>query len=92
MPGKGLIAYAARMTFTLKITKIGKSAEVVLSQEVLDHLGAAIGDQLTVARTSRGLEFSKVSDEPVDDFEHQMAIAREVMAKNRNVLAALAKS
>ena len=35
---------------------------------------------------------SKVSDEPVDDFEHQMAIAREVMKRDRNVLAALAKS
>ena len=80
------------MTIILQITKIGKSAGVVLPQEVLDHLGAAVGDRLTVTRTSRGLELSKVSDEPVDDFEHQMAIAREVMAKDRNVLAALAKS
>lgn len=80
------------MNTALKITKIGNSAGVVLPQEFLDHLGAAVGDRLTVARTSRGIELSKVSDEPVDDFEHQMAIAREVMKRDRNVLAALAKS
>ena len=80
------------MNTELKITKIGKSAGVVLPQEFLDHLGAAVGDRLTLTRTSRGLELSKLVDEQADDFEHQMAIAREVMAKDRNVLAALAKS
>lgn len=80
------------MNTTLHITKIGKSAGVVLPQEFLDHLGAAVGDRLSVTRTSRGLELSKVSDDQSDDFEHQMAIAREVMKKDRNILAALAKS
>ncbi len=80
------------MSIELKITKIGKSAGVVLPQDVLDHLGAAVGDRLTVTRTSRGIELAKLSDELPDDFEQQMAIAREVMEKDRNVLAALAKS
>ena len=80
------------MNMTLKITKIGNSAGVVLPKKFLDHLGAAVGDRLTVTRTSRGLELSKVSDDQSDDFEHQMAIAREVMKKDRNILAALAKS
>ena len=80
------------MNTTLKISKIGSSAEVVLPRAILDHLGAAVGDRLTVTRTSRGLELSKLPDGQPDDFEHQMAIAREVMEKDRNVLAALAKS
>ena len=80
------------MSPSLKITKIGNSAGVVLSKEVLDHLGAAVGDRLTVTRTSRGLELSKLSDDQSDDFEHQMAIAREVMERDRIILAALAKS
>ena len=80
------------MNATLKIIKIGKSAGVVLPQGFLEHLGAAGGDHLTVSRTSRGIELSKVSDDQADDFENQMAIAREVMEKDRNILAALAKS
>ena len=84
--------YSLRMKTTLKISRIGNSAGVILSKEALDHLGAAIGDQLTVTRTSRGLELSKICDDQPDDFEHQMAIAREVMERDRNILAALAKS
>ena len=86
------MGYDGRMNATLKITKIGKSAGVVLPQEFLDHLGAEVGDRLTVTRTSRGIALSKLSDDPADDFEHQMAIARDVMERDRNVLAALAKS
>lgn len=80
------------MSIELKITKIGKSAGVVLPQDVLDHLGAAVGDRLTVTRTSRGIELSNLSDDLPDDFEQQMAVARDVMERDRNVLAALAKS
>ena len=80
------------MNAPLKITKIGTSAGVVLPKELRDHLGAAIGDQLTVTRTSRGLKLSKLAVDQSDDFEQQMAIAREVMKKDRNILAALAKS
>jgi putative addiction module antidote len=80
------------MTTTLTITKIGNSARVVLPKALLDHLGATVGDQLVVTRTSRGLELSKDSGDQSDDFEHQMAVAREVMERDRYVLAALAKS
>jgi len=79
------------MIAPLKITKIGNSAGVILPQEVLDHLGAVVGDELVATRMTRGVELSKVADDQSDDFDHQMAIAREVMERDRNVLAALAK-
>ena len=76
------------MSPSLKITKIGNSAGVVLPKELLDHLGAAVGETLSLVTTPRGIELAPA--EP--DFEAQMAVAREVMKKDRNILAALAKS
>lgn len=75
------------MNATLKITKIGNSAGVVLPKEALAHLGAQIGDTLTVLRTSRGLELTRAQPD-VDD---QMTVAREVMARRRMALMALAE-
>ena len=75
------------MNATLKITKIGNSAGVVLSKELLAHLGAQVGEALSVVTTPRGIELSAV--EP--DFEAQMAAAREVMARRRRALRELAK-
>lgn len=75
------------MNATLKITKIGNSAGVVLPKELLAHLGAQVGETLSVVTTQRGIELSSV--EP--DFEAQMAVAREVMARRRRALRELAK-
>ncbi len=74
------------MNATLKITKIGNSAGVILPKKFLEHLDAAVGDRLTVVRTSRGLELAKASA----DTEDQMAVAREVMARRHRALMALA--
>lgn len=75
------------MNASLKITKIGNSAGVILPKEVLAHLQAEAGDSLSVVLTPNGIELSAA--EP--DFEAQMAAAREVMAKRKRALRELAK-
>ena len=75
------------MNATLKITKIGNSAGVVLPKELLAHLGAQVGETLSVVTTPRGIELSAA--EP--DFEAQMAAAREVMTRRKRALRELAK-
>jgi putative addiction module antidote len=75
------------MNTTLKITKIGNSAGIILPKEVLAQLGAAVGGALSVVSTPRGIELS--AEEP--DFEAQMAAAREVMARRKRALKELAK-
>jgi len=81
------LCYNIRMNATLKITKIGNSAGIVLPKELLAHLKAEVGETLSVVTTPRGLELSAA--EP--DFEAQMAAAREVMARRKRALRELAK-
>lgn len=75
------------MNKPLKITRIGNSAGVILPKEVLARLGKAVGDTLTLIDTPDGVEL--VISDP--DFEHQMAAAREVMARRKQALRELAK-
>lgn len=75
------------MNTPLKITRIGNSAGVILPKDVLAHLGAEVGDSLSLVTTPRGIELS--AEEP--DFEAQMAAAREVMARRKRALRELAK-
>lgn len=75
------------MNTTLKITKIGNSAGVILPKELLTHLNAAVGETLSVVTTPNGIELTCA--EP--DFEAQMAAAREVMARRKRALRELAK-
>ena len=82
-----LFRYNTRMNATLKITKIGNSAGIILPKEVLAQLGAEVGETLSVVATPRGIELSV--EEP--DFEAQMAAAREVMARRKRALRELAK-
>lgn len=79
--------YNIRMTMELKIRKIGNSAGVVLPKDLLAHLGAAVGDTLSVSKTPHGIELS-VRD---PEFDAQMAAAREVMARRKHALRELAK-
>lgn len=83
----GISCYNSRMNATLKITKIGNSAGVVLPKELLAHLGAQVGETLSVVVTPRGIELSSTEA----DFEAQMAAAREVMARRKQALRELAK-
>lgn len=75
------------MNMTLKITKIGNSAGIILPKDVLAHLQSEVGGELTLTTTPRGIELSL----PEDDFDEQMRIAREIMRKRRRALAELAK-
>lgn len=79
--------YNVRMNTSLKITKIGNSAGIILPKELLAHLKAEVGEALSVVTTPRGIELSPA--EP--DFEAQMAAAREVMARRKQALRELAK-
>jgi len=79
--------YNIGMNATLKITRIGNSAGIVLPKEVLAHLNAQVGEALSVVTTPRGIELSAA--EP--DFEAQMAAARSVMARRKRALRELAK-
>lgn len=75
------------MNATLKVTKIGNSAGVVLPKELLAHLEVGIGETLSVTKTPRGIELSA----PEANFDQQMAAAREVMARRKRALRELAK-
>jgi putative addiction module antidote len=75
------------MNATLKITRIGNSAGVILPKDLLAHLDVAIGGTLSVSKTPRGVELSA----PDADFDAQMAAAREVMARRKRALRELAK-
>ena len=75
------------MNISLKVTKIGNSAGVILPKELLAHLDATVGDTLSVSKTPRGIELSA----PESDFDTQMAAAREVMMRRKRALRELAK-
>lgn len=79
--------YNSCMNRPLKITRVGNSAGIVLPKELLAHLDAAVGQELSVVVTPRGIELSAA--EP--DFDKQMAAAREVMARRKRALRELAK-
>lgn len=83
----GQSSYNGCMNATLKITRIGNSAGVILPKELLAHLGAGIGETVSVITTPRGIEIVQSDAE----FEEQMAAAREVMARRRRALRELAK-
>lgn len=79
--------YNVRMNATVKITKIGNSAGVILPKELLARLRAGVGDTLYVSEAPDGVRLS--AHDP--DFAETMAIAEEVMRKDRKILRALAK-
>ena len=75
------------MNKPLKLIPIGNSTGVILPKEVLARLQVSKGDQLSVSFTKDGVVLQAYDAE----FERQMAVAREVMKKDRKALAALAK-
>jgi putative addiction module antidote len=75
------------MNKTLKITRIGNSAGIILPKEILEHIDRVIGDDVEVLKTQRGIELLA----PDDDFDTQMKIAREIMEKRKRALRELAK-
>lgn len=75
------------MNKTLKITRIGNSAGVILPKDMLEELDLNLGDDLEVFRTKRGFEIAP----PEEDFDAQMKVAREIMDKRKRALRELAK-
>ena len=75
------------MNTPLKITKIGNSAGVILPKELLAHLNASVGENLSVVMTPRGIELTAADP----DFDAQMQAARAVMARRKRALRELAK-
>ncbi|CAG0944766.1 hypothetical protein GPROT2_02837 [Gammaproteobacteria bacterium] len=71
----------------LKIRKIGNSLGVILPKEALDALRVSDGDELTVARTERGLELSPLDPE----FEMKLKGFEKTRRKYRNALRRLAQ-
>jgi putative addiction module antidote len=71
----------------LKITTIGSSAGIILPKEVLGRLKLQKGDSVFLTESPDGFRLT-----PFDaEFEEDMALAREVMRKRRNLLRELAK-
>lgn len=75
------------MTKNVKLIAIGGSFGIVIPDEILERMRLQPGDTLALEELSDVLELRVAGSE----FDRQMAIAREVMRRNRNVLSALAK-
>jgi len=72
---------------SLKLTQIGNSVGVILPKEVLARLNLEKGDVVYLTDSADGVRLT-----PHDpNFEAQMAAARDIMRKRRNVLHELSK-
>ena len=75
------------MNSSLKITKIGNSAGVVLPKELLAKLRAGVGDMLYVSETPDGIRITAADP----SFGAKMALAEQIMREDRDILRVLAK-
>jgi len=75
------------MTTKVKVTTVGNSKGIVLSNEILNRLHVAKGDTLFVIETSRGIELTAY--DPI--VAQQMEVAERVMREDRDVLRKLAE-
>ncbi|RVU01189.1 AbrB/MazE/SpoVT family DNA-binding domain-containing protein [Novosphingobium umbonatum] len=75
------------MNASLKITKIGNSAGVVLPKELLAKLRAGVGDTLYISETPDGIRITAADP----SFEAKMALAEQIMREDRDILRVLAK-
>ena len=75
------------MNATLKITKIGNSAGVVLPKELLARLRAGVGDTLYVSEAPDGIRITAANP----DFAAQMEVIEQIMREDRDILRVLAK-
>jgi len=71
----------------LKVTTVGSSAGVVLPKEVLTKLRVVKGDFVFLTESPDGFRITPYDPE----FEEDMALARQVMRKRRDLLHELAK-
>ena len=71
----------------LKVTTVGSSSGVVLPKEVLTKLRVVKGDFIFLTESPDGFRITPYDPE----FEEDMALARQVMRKRRDLLHELAK-
>lgn len=79
--------YNACMNTTLKITKIGNSAGIILPKDVLARLRVEVGDDIYISETADGMRITASDPE----FASLMDIAEGIMRKDRDILKVLAK-
>lgn len=65
-----------------KVIKIGGGLGIILPKKILSHLKASVGDMLVATVTADGIELALADA----DFDHQIATARDVMAKRKQAL------
>jgi putative addiction module antidote len=75
------------MNATLKITKIGNSAGVILPKEVLARLRVGPGDTLHLTESPDGVRLTAADP----DFAAKMEAAEAIMREDRDILRVLAK-
>ena len=75
------------MNASLKITKIGNSAGVILPKELLARLRVGPGDLLHVTESPDGVRLTAHAP----DFAATMDLAEEIMREDRGILRELAK-
>jgi len=75
------------MNTSLKITKIGNSAGIVLPKDLLARLRVGVGDTLYVTEAPDGIRITAADPE----FAEQMAAAERVMREDRDILRILAQ-
>ncbi len=74
------------MNTSLKITKIGNSAGLVLPKAILQQLNVGLGDTLHAFATPKGLRLTVVTPQSLD----KMAIAEKIMSEDKEILRSLA--
>lgn len=72
---------------SLRITRVGNSAGIILPKDLLAKLNAEIGDEVSLTLDDDGITLSPVDSE----FEEEMRLARQIMNERRKVLRELAK-
>lgn len=75
------------MTKHVDLIAVEDTVAVVIPQDVAERLGLRPGGTMSLDERSDMIEL-KTSE---TEFDRQMAVAREIMRKDRNVLRALAK-
>ncbi len=75
------------MNATLKITRIGNSAGIVLPKDLLARLRVGPGDVLHLTEAPDGVRLT--AHDP--DFAATMELAEDIMREDRKILRALAK-
>lgn len=70
-----------------KLINVGNSTGLVISRELLTESGFVPGEEVVLKASPGRIEIEAADD----DFDRQMAIAREVMKRRRKALRQLAK-